>query len=299
MKFLKGFALFILGSLLFLSLSTFGIAFMLNQTILNPDFIVSQVERLDITSLAEDMLSQQIPQEAEGFEEYMGKAVSDTIVENKQWLKEQARDAAYVLYDYLEGRSPSLSLTVSLEPVKTSLRDNMWKAFLQSPPPEVAGLSQAEIEQYFNDYYQQISEGIPSTFELNEASMSPEVRGLLGQTRQIIDYFNLSYTALIGFILLLILLIILVNREVRGSTRGIGTNFLTCGALSFLGVFAAEKFSGPLLAQANMPSYLQTWLPQLLGDTLAPLEMYSIGLAAVGVVLLIVSFAYKPRQTSF
>jgi hypothetical protein len=299
MKFLKGFALFILGSLLFLSLFTFGIAFMLNQTILNPDFIVSQVDELNIPLLAEEMLSQKIPPEAEEFEKYMGEVVTNTIDENKQWLKDQASDAAYVLYDYLEGRSQSLSLTVSLEPVKQSLRENMWQAFWQSLPAELEGLPQTEIEQYFNDYYQPISEGIPSTFELSESSIPTEVRGLLTQTRQIIDYFNLSYTALIGLILLLILLIIIVNREVRGSTRGIGVNFLTCGALSFIGVFAAERLATPLLAEANMPPYLQTWLPQLLSDTLAPLEMYSLVLAGVGVVLLIVSFAYKPHQPEF
>jgi hypothetical protein len=296
MKFLKGFALFILGSLLFLSLFIFGIAFTLNQTILNPDFIVSQVNKLDIRSLAEDMLSQQIPQEGE---EYMGEVVTSTITDLEPWLKEQASDAAYVFYDYLEGRSQSLSLTVSLEPVKTSLRKSMWQAFSESLPAELEGLPQAEIEPYFNDYYQSISEEIPSTFELSEASMPTEVRGLLAQTRQIIDYFNLSYTALIGLILLLILLIIIVNRQVRGTTRGIGINFLTCGALSFIGVFAAEKFATPLLAEANMPPYLQTWLPQLLGDTIAPLKMYSFVLAGVGVVLLIVSFAYKPRQAEF
>jgi hypothetical protein len=296
MKFLKGFALFILGSLLYLSLSTFGIAFMLNQTILNPDFVVSQVDRLDIPSLAEDMLSQQIPPEAEELEEFIGEAVSDTISDLEPWLKEQTAGAVNSLYDYLEGRSQSLSLVVPLEPVKESLRDNLWQAFLESPPPEVTGLSSTEIEQYFNEYYQQFSQEIPSTFELNETSLPPEGVALLGQVRQYIDYFNLIYNALIGLILLLILLIILVHREVRGSTRGIGVNFLTCGALSFLGVFAAEKFSAPLLTQANMPPYIQTWLPQLLSDTLAPLEIYSIVLAAVGVILLIVSFAYKPRQ---
>jgi len=299
MKFLKGFALFILGSLLFLSLSTFGIAFMLNQTVLNPDFIVSQVERLDIPSLAEDMLSEQIPPEAGGFEEYMGEAVSDTIAENEQWLKDQARDAAYALYDYLEGRSQSLSLTVPLEPVKESLRDNLREAVLDNPPQELEGLSPTEIESYVDGYYQQIAQEIPSTFELNEASLPPEGMALLEQAKQIIGYFNLSYTALLGLILLLILLIILVNREVRGSTRGLGINFLVCGALSFLGAFAAEKLSGTLLAQADMPPYLETWVPQFLSDILAPLVMYSIVLAAVGVILLIVSFAYKPRQPEF
>ncbi len=301
MKFLKGFALFILGSLLFLSLSTFGIAFMLNQTILNPDFIVYQVNRIDISSLAEDMLSEQIPQEGEEFmgQELMWVVVSDTVAENEQWLKDQAADAAYSLYDYLEGRSQSLSLVVSLEPVKQDLRENLREAFLQSLPPELEILPPAEIERYFDEYYQQVSQEIPSTFELNEASLGAEGTALLEQTREIVGYVNLSYTALIGIILLLILLIILVNREVRGSTRGIGANFLTCGILGFLSVFAAEKMSGTLLAEANMPPYLETWMPQFLSDTLAPLAMYSAGLAAVGVILLIVSFAYKPRQPSF
>jgi hypothetical protein len=296
MKFLKGFALFILGSLLYLSLSFFGIAFMLHQTILNPDFIVSQVERLDIPSLTEDILSQQVPS---GEEELMGQVMSDTIADLEPWLKEQTGDAVNAFYDYLEGKSQHLSLVVPLEPVKEKLRENMRGAFLQSPPAELAGLPPTELEPYFDAYYQQISQEIPSTFELDETSMPPELVSTLGQTKQIIGYFNLSYTALIGIILLLILFIVLVHREVRGSTRGIGINFLICGVLGYLSVFAAEKLTGPLLVQASMPPYIQTWLPQLLSDTLAPLGMYSIVLMAIGVVLLIVSFAYRPRQPAF
>jgi len=245
---------------------------MLNQTVLNPDFIVSQVNKLDITSLAEDMLSEQIPPEEELTEE----VISNTIADLEPWIKERAADAAYAFYDYLEGRSQSLSLEISLEPVKQSLRDNLGQ-----------------------DEYQQIAQELPSTFELNETSLPAESMAMLEQAKQIIDYFNLSYTALIGIILLLILLIIIVHREVRGSTRTIGVNFLTCGALSYLGVFAAKYLSNMLLPQADMPPYIQTWLPQLLKDTLAPLEMYSIGLAAVGVILLIVSFVYKRRQPEF
>ena len=119
----------------------------------------------------------------------------------------------------------------------------------------------------------------------------------LGQAKQYVSYFNLGFTAMIGFILLLILLIILVHHQVRGSTRGLGINFLICGAFSLAGVLLAKNAAGPLLAQADLPASLQTWAPQLLTDTLAPLQIYSIGLAAVGVVLIIVSFAYKPRPT--
>jgi len=48
MNFLKGLALSLLSFLLLLSLSIFGLALTLNQTILNPDFTISEVDRLDI-----------------------------------------------------------------------------------------------------------------------------------------------------------------------------------------------------------------------------------------------------------
>ena len=296
MKFLKGFGLAILSLLLFLSLSVFGLVLTLNQTFLNPDFVVSQVDRLDIPSLAGDMLSEQIPPEAE---EFMVEVVNDTIADLEPWMKEQARDGIYSFYDYLEGRSQSLSLVISLEPVKESLRDNLREALLQSPPPELAGLPPAEIERYLDEYYQQISQGIPSTFEFTEASLDPWVMAQLEQGRQVIGYLHLGYNALIGLILVLILGIVLINREVKGSTRGLGSTFLSCGVLSYASVLIAKNVAGTQLTQLDMPVYLQTWIPQFLADTLAPLEMYGIGLMVAGVALLVVSFVYKRRQTEF
>ncbi|MDH5696839.1 MAG: hypothetical protein OEZ00_09640, partial [Dehalococcoidia bacterium] len=202
-------------------------------------------------------------------------------------------------YDYLEGRSQSPSLVISLEPMKESLRDNLRQAVLQSPPPELTGLPPAEIERYLDGFYQQFSEQIPSTFDFSEALMGAEVLAQLEVVRQGIGYFYLGYKVMIGFILLLILLIILVNRQVKGSTRGLGTTFLSFGVLSYIGIFFAKDIAGTQLMQLDMPVYLQTWMPQLVNDTLAPLEMYSLGLLAAGVVLLVVSFVYKPRQTEF
>jgi len=300
MNFLKGFGLAILSLLLFLSLSVFGLVLTLNQTFLNPDFVVSQVDKLNIPSLAGDMLSQEVPPEAELLMgETLDEVVNDTIADLEPWMKEQARDGIYSFYDYLEGRSQSLSLTVSLEPVKESLRDNLREAVLQSPPPELAGLPQAEVERYLDEYYQQISQEIPPTFEFTEASLDPQVMAQLKQMKQVVGYLHLSYNALIGLIVLLILGIVLINREVRGSTRSLGSTFLACGIFSYADVFIAKYIADTQLAQPDIPVYLQTWISQFLADTLAPLEMYSIGLLVVGVALLVVSFVYKRREPSF
>jgi len=127
MKFVKGLALSLLSFLLFLSLSIFGLALTLSNTILNPDFVVSELDRLDISSLAKEFISEQIPPEGE----LMAEVLDDTIADLEPWIREQVNAGIYSSYDYLWGRSQSLSLVISLEPVKESLRDNLWEAFLR------------------------------------------------------------------------------------------------------------------------------------------------------------------------
>ncbi len=77
-SFLKAFGLAVLAFLLFLSIAFFGVVLTIDQTLLNPDFAVSQVDRLDIASLAKDQLSQQVPPEVEP---YVSPLIDDTIAD--------------------------------------------------------------------------------------------------------------------------------------------------------------------------------------------------------------------------
>jgi hypothetical protein len=298
MKFLKGFGLAILGFFLSLSLILFGFVLTLNQTALNPDFVISQVDSLDIPLLAEEVLSEEVPQEQEYMSELVVEVANETIAEQESWIKQQADIVTYAFYDYIEGRSQHLSVEIPLETVKESLRDNLWEAVLESPPPELAGLPPAEMEQEFNQFWSEFSEEIPSTLELDETSLDAEVMAQIEQARQYVGYFQLGYIALIAFILLLIVGIVLIYREVRGSTRQIGITFLACGIVSFVGALIIKSIAGTQIAKADIPAYLQTWIPQFIKDTLAPLEIYGIGLIAAGVILIIVSFVYKRRQNT-
>jgi len=301
MKFLKGLVLSLLSFLLFLSLSIFGFAFILNNTVLNPDFVISELDKLDVTSLARDLVSEQIVTQIPPGLEFMAEVIDDTITDLDPWIREELSNAIYSGYDYFLGKSQSLSLVISLEPVKEKLRDNAWEALLKSPPPELAMVPKTMWEQYFNQFYEEFAGQIPSSFEFNESSFPPEVMAPLEQIRQAISYAQQGYNVLIGFILLLILGIILINHQVRGATRELGTIFLTYGAFQYAGIFVAKHFAVPQLVQLPIPSQLQAWLPQLLADLLAPLEMFSLGLLIGGVVLLIVSFVYpriRPSQPS-
>ncbi len=291
MNFLKGLALGLLSFLLLLSLSTFGIAFLLNQTILNPGFITSELNKLDVPLLAEELLREQIPEE--DFPEEFGDVLVNTITDLELWIQEQVSDAVYSSYDYLSGRSQILSVVIPLEPVKESLKDNVGEAILQLLPPELAGASPAQIELFLNELYEQIDELLPATFEISESSLPPDVLSTLEMVKQIISYFQVGYKFLIGFMLLLIAGIILIDRQVRGATRKLGAIFLPEGVLMLVGVFVAKYLAGTQIAQFGIPPYLQEWLPQLVSDFVAPLLMLGIGLLVVGVALLTFSFVYK------
>jgi len=300
MKVFKVIILVFLGIFLSLSLLIFGLALTLNQSVLNPDFIAEHVESLDIAALADEIVMEQIPPEAADFMgESLDAVLGDTIADIEPWMEEQAQEGIYVFYDYIEGRSETLSLIISLETVKESFRANLLAAVLASPPPELVGFPPAEIELQFNTYYSQIDEEIPSALELDETMLDAEVMEQIERARQYVGYFNTAFIVLIAFSLLMILLIILTHFKVKGSTRQIGITFLAVGAVSLAGAFITRSVANSQLVQNEIPATLQTWAPEIITDVLMPLGIYSIGLIAVGIALTVVSFVYKKDKYDY
>jgi hypothetical protein len=294
MNFLKAFGLAILGVLLFLSIAFFGLVFTIDQTFLNPDFTVSQVEKLDTASLAKDIIHGQVMSQAVipinlPIEEFFDKAVDKTIADLEPWLQQQTGEVIYSFYDYLEGRSQYFSVVIPLETVKESLTNNLSEALITSPPPGLTDMPPATIERYLEPFYARI----PSSFEIGQDWLGPQNMAYIEQLKQIISHFHTVYYALLGFILLLILGIILLKHEVRGSTRSLGATFLSCGIVSYGSIWLANRVIEVQSLNPLVPVYLQGWLPQFMADVLSPLELYSLALAGIGVVLLVVSFVYR------
>ena len=116
MNILKGLAIGLLGFLLFLSLSIFGWAFTLNSTILKSIFVTSQLDKLDVATLIEEIISEQEDEEA--FSEELETALVDTIAELEPVIKEGVSDTTEPIYDYLLGESESIDLA-------QTIRDNL------------------------------------------------------------------------------------------------------------------------------------------------------------------------------
>ena len=294
MGFVKGLIISLLGLFLFFSLSLFGDMLMLKHTLLNPEFVASQVEKLDKSLLVEELLTEQIPFE----EDIMADVISGTVADLEPWINDQANNIIHDGYDYLWGRSQNLDLTISLEPVKDSLRDNVEQVVSQSLPPELIGAIPSVIDLFIDGAYQEISANIPNTFEFNEELWGSEIQTRLEQTRQALGHFDLVYNLLIVFMLLLIAGILLISRPIKSGIRRVGIIFLSYGALQYIGILIITHIFGIQMVQAELPSAFQTWLPQFFNDLFTILKTFSIGVAVTGIVLIIagiVPWGQKPK----
>ena len=86
-------ALGFLSFLLFVSLSGFVLAFTINRTVLNPDFVVSRLDTLDVSSLAAEVLKEQVPEEIMAIvpSELIDEVLDDVLTGLEPWLKECRR----------------------------------------------------------------------------------------------------------------------------------------------------------------------------------------------------------------
>ena len=304
MSLVRKAALGFLSFLLFVSLAGFGLAFTVNRTVLNPDFIVSRLDTLDASSVMAEVITEQVPEEVMVMvpAELINEVLDAVLTELEPWLKEQITGTVYTVYDYLWGRSQSLSLVVNVEPVKESVKDELRQALLISPSAGLEMIPPAELGRLFDEFYAQVSGEIPSTLEINESTLnelSPDIMPALIQARRYVGYFQVAYWALVAATALFIMGIILLDRRVRGATRWIGIPCLISGIVTYVGTFVIRNFAGGLITQVSLPVPLGSWLAQLVSDALAPMRVYGIVLMAVGVALLIVSFVYRRHQGDY
>jgi len=174
MKVLKGFGVGILSFLLFLSLSVFGVAFMLNSTLLNPDFVAAEVDKIDMSALTGEIIGEQIAGHLPEEMSFLEEAIYDVIEDQEPWLKEQVNTAIYSSYDFLLGKSDSLDLSISLEPLKESLRDSLWQTLNEQPLSELAGMGEYLLEPYIDQYFDELVTQVPEEYLPPELAALPE-----------------------------------------------------------------------------------------------------------------------------
>jgi hypothetical protein len=306
----------------------------IRNNLLDSEFVDSLLSEIDIPTLLEDVdvsssvldfIEEQSSEDLPEDVEYLAEYVDEIIIELEPWIREQVDIVADPVFDYLLGISQDINISVSLEPIKDTLGDDLKEKFLESPPAELAGLSQTELDQYFDEHFGELADEFPSTFDIDEsvlvdlreditsalvdveegleqarqdiADALAEVEEPLEESRQYVGYFTLGYNLLIVFMLLLIAGIVLVYRQVKGACRTLAGIFITFGVFNIVAVLVARALIRPPLEQIeDIPSSLQEWIVQTASSTLTPLLVLAIVLLVVGIALLAFSIIYSRRK---
>jgi hypothetical protein len=295
MKFVRGFFSGVLCFLLFDVLVLLGLVITINLTILNPDFVISELDKLDVYSVVIEQAKDMLP----GQEFIDAEIVDEVVAELKPWFEEQADTIIHDVYAYLK-REQELNVVISLEPVRTAVKEKVSEAILASLPPELQGVPQSQIDAFMSQVYAGVDSLIPATFQLSGTSLGQQVAAQLEQVRQIIGYIDIAYKALIASAVLLVLLVALAHWwQPKPITRSIGITFILVGAAcivgSLLDAWIAYTLSR-LAGESSLLLGLQAKLPQLAADLVAPVRMYGIGFLGAGIVLVVISVLFRTPE---
>ena len=304
MRIIRGLFSGFFCSLLVTVLFLLGIVITINMTVLNPDFVVSEFDKLDIYSVIIDEAKAQLPGE-----ELIGAETLDNIItELEPWLEEQTAAVIHAVYGYLK-EDQELNVVISLEQVRSIAQENLRQTVLESRPPQLQGASESQIEAFLSQVYGEIDNLIPQHFELNESSLEPEIMAGLEQARQIVGYIAIGYKVLIGIAVLLVLLVAMVHWwQPKPIARSIGIVFGLVGVFFTITALFSRFIPGAisrLAGQSDILFELQPKLSQLVTDVMAPLQMYGIGFLIAGIALIVISFllrspeAYVPTERAY
>ncbi len=288
MHIIRGVFSGIFSSVLVAALVALGIVISLNLTILNPDFAISELDKLDGYSIISDKVREQIPAE----EPYLAELVDETIIELEPWLRDQTNTAVYAIYAYLQGER-ELNIVIPLEQVRTCVKANVEQTILELLPPELGGASQGQIQAFLPLVYAEIDNRIPEQIELNETFLGPEVTAQFQKARQIVGYIQLGYKLSIGLAVLMILAIALIQWwHMKPITLYVGIPMAIAGAVSLVGSMVGGTLISGLLH--DMPPEIMPILPQLITDATRPLRIYGIAVLITGIGLIVLSIKLSP-----
>jgi len=306
MKFLKGLLLSLLNFLLFCSIIALGFAYMMNQTIMDPNFVNRQIDKLDIAAAVSSVISvPKTPSDAQTFidSNTLNNSIAAAIKSSEPELKDELNKAILGAYDYFLGKSNYLTIDISLSSVKKNLKSTLWSNFQKSPPSQISGvpysqIPPAQVEQVFNQYFDQFTQNIPSSFTLDTNKLNPATLKTIQDVKQYIGYYDIGWKLTIPLILVLAIAIVFLENNLRGSLRSLGINLFLFGALGVVSDFLLNRYATPSTVIPGLPAALSTWLNGFLNDVFAPLNVFSIAVASIGAVLFIVSFFIKKKETA-
>lgn len=279
----------ILGFLLTLDLVLVVYVTGISGTLLNPSFIESEIEKVDIYSAGKDFLAEQ-KDEFLGELGEEGEKIYDVVESSlsEEWMQSQIHTALSNFFSYLNKESDDLDMSFSLDGLKQNFKTSLSETIHESPPEGLKELSPEELDEYLEQAYEGI-DNLPDEIRVefgNLQALEP-LRNIMGVPK-LINYI------LIAAAVLFALLLILLHFRVKAALRAIGFPVFLGGVVALvIGIVGGSVASGKMSGM-ELPSPLTAEMfTTIVKDFLAAPNPFIYSLIALGFVLILVSFIYS------
>jgi hypothetical protein len=294
MNFARGILALFCALFLIIALLTAGIVIALNMTILNPDFIAKEIDRLDIYELILDQIHGDLQtQETYGLIDgiALDNMVENILEEAKPWLEEQTEMIIYKGLAYIKGQE-DLNIVISLTPLKSAIQAQISKQISNILPAELGEIPvDIDITSLFD------LTGIPDQYVINEASLDQGIVDYLHAARKAVEYLKLAYVLSIGIAILSVIGIGWSKRwRIKATTRYLATPYILSGiacTLMAIVIRISNAISKQFADSSEMIFSFQSNLMMIIADITRPLLVYGIILLVIGIALATFAFIYK------
>ncbi|MBN2014683.1 MAG: hypothetical protein JW778_05840 [Candidatus Altiarchaeota archaeon] len=231
---------------------------MINSTLLNPDFIVRELDRLGFYSMIQDHFA-----ESAGSPEF-ADVIRKSIPES--WIRENFKRVLCNTFNYLNSETASLNATISLIEVKEKL--------LAELPASSINLGPVKIE---------LDEQIPDSIDLSEGINSS---GLLTQLKAFIGYLRLFYSILILAAFVIVSLIVVISKDLRKISLTLSSALLASGLLAYCAPMIASILLFNRIKGMDLPAFLPAdSLITMLDEGMQPMRDQGVLLFSAGIIL--------------
>ncbi len=290
MSFIRGLGLGLTGCLLFFTLLILAPVLALATTISNPQFVINESEKLDISTAIGEYLADQM-----SIDRSYATAINLTTSEQETWIRYQMGLAIRECYYFWKGKIDTIDITLNLDPLRNSLADNLTRVYRDSPPADYQKLSPSEQASFVANARQDILDAVPSTLEINEANLGEDIMSGFRQVKDLLSLINKGLWILAGAAIVLVILLVLISRKGKIMLRSAGAVLIPAGVLTVLLITILRTMLLPNLYPSDLIPELQVWIPGVVNDVLQPALVLGWVFLSVGIILVGVSFFIRDR----
>jgi hypothetical protein len=309
-----------LNTLLATSIGILSLVLSFQGTLLDPEFVTAELQKLDMPTVASELLGGQSSDKITAFlnkiptdeipvslaelsqeQIYGAESIEATVRELWPVLGKEVNEAVSNVYKYFLGEQQNLEVVIPLDEVRSTLEDNLKKEVLKSPPDELESAPREQIQSYAERVFLEEFEHVPDALRLSSDTVVKNLSLSFHEIRAVTVFIPKIPVILLGFIILLAIGVIIANRNFKLIFWNLGITLVVSTLLGQLYILSLKELGNRVTSLTLLPAF-NLWVIEVATDVLIFLNgifeftLYlGIGMVAVSLLVMLGQRLFKPR----